>query len=353
MMEEVTKQFGSSEEGHIQEDLMEECRNLTNYIQEVSTAAVGFKRNEKNYEITVQVSLQLAMLLFSSTISPTHTGLEAVFKPSSYDSLGLSEDFAKIFLVGSVVWSFKTCATTTIKMESLQKSNFLPLSSKAILGIRALLTSSIKICCYVAYFAPFLGLLGMLSHWQTEQASFDITESILNVNSTIHYWDNNIQTLQSVAFSQIFRTDYSNPDNWKTPSYTAYTILSLGEAYAVFFGVLVLKAVLVLALKAWLSEDFWAASKGSKLKHVLEAINCAEPYSDWDAGEGRPAEHMKRWWATFRETAAMIGLHFLFNLLLLVPIFVTGEVTPSFQDYSPVDQFQPQESKIATTPSTQ
>ena len=120
--------------------MMAECRNLTSYIHEVSRAAVGFKRNEKNYEITVQVSLQLAMLLFSSTISPTHTGLEAVFKPSSYGWLGLTEDFAQIFLVLSVLWSFKTSATTTIKMVSLQKSNFLPMSSKAILGVRAILT---------------------------------------------------------------------------------------------------------------------------------------------------------------------------------------------------------------------
>ena len=83
-MEEAKNQFGTWEEGQIQEDLLEECRNLTTYIHEVSKAAVGFKRNEKNYEITVQVSLQLAMLLFSSTISPTHTDLEAVFKPSSH-----------------------------------------------------------------------------------------------------------------------------------------------------------------------------------------------------------------------------------------------------------------------------
>ena len=350
LMEEAKNQFGTSEEGGIQEDLMEECRNLTSYIHEVSTAAVGFKRNEKNYEVTVQVSLQLAMLLFSSTISPTHTGLQAVFKPSSFegqvagvefkpsslDSLGLGVDFANMLLIASVIWSFKTCVTTTVKMVNLQKCNFLPRSSKAILGIRALLTLGIKICCYVAYFGPFLGLLGLLAHWRAEGTSFHISGSALNVNSTIHYWDNDTQTQQSVAFSQIFRTDYSNPDNWKTPSYTAYTILTLGQAYSVFLGLLVLKAILMSVLKAWLSENFRAASKGSKLKHVLEAINCAEPYSDWDSGEGGPAEHMRRWWATFRETAAMIGLHFLFNLVLLLPIFMTGEVTPTFPGYSPL-----------------
>ena len=350
-MEEAKTQYGRSEEGSIQDNLMEECKNLTGYIHEVSTAAVGFKRNENNYEITVQVSLQLAMLLFSSTVSPTQTGLEAVFKPSSLAWLGAGVDFAQILLIGSVLWSFRTCATTTVKVKNLQKRNFLPLPSKAILSVRALLTSSVKICCYVAYFAPFLGLMGSLSHWQAEQTSFDINSGPLDVNSTIPYWDNITGTPRSILFSQIFRTDYSNPADWKTPSYTAYTILTLGQAYAVFFGLLVIKATLVMALKAGLSKDFWAASKGSKLKHVLEGINSAEPYSDWDAGEGGPADHRSRWWATFRETAAMIGLHFLFNLVLLIPVFVTGEIPPTCPDHSPLVQFQPQESQIVTTPS--
>ena len=119
MMEEAKNQFGTSEEGLIQEDLMKECRNINSYIHEVSTAAVGFKRNEKNYEITVQVSLQLAMLLFSSTISPTHTGLEAVFKPSSHAWLGAGVDFAQIFIVASVLWLFRMSAMTTIEVKSL------------------------------------------------------------------------------------------------------------------------------------------------------------------------------------------------------------------------------------------
>ena len=80
---------------------------------------------------------------------------------------------------------------------------------KAILGILALLA---KICCYLFYFAPFLGLMEVLS----EKISFSITGSTLNMNTTILNC-NNTGTKQAVAFFDIFRTDSSNGTNVANP----------------------------------------------------------------------------------------------------------------------------------------
>ena len=80
---------------------------------------------------------------------------------------------------------------------------------KAILGISALLA---KICCYLFYFAPFLGLMEVLS----EKISFSITGSTLNMNTTILNC-NNTGTKQAVAFFDIFRTDSLNGTNVANP----------------------------------------------------------------------------------------------------------------------------------------
>jgi hypothetical protein len=77
-----------------------------------------------------------------------------------------------VFLVFSLVWSFKTCAKTSIKIKSDSKT-FLPFFPKFLLFWRYLFVFLIRVGCIVTYFAPFIGNLGVMNHYQAETLSLD------------------------------------------------------------------------------------------------------------------------------------------------------------------------------------
>ena len=77
-----------------------------------------------------------------------------------------------MFLVFSLVWSFKTCAKTSIKIK-LDAKTFLPFFPKFLLFWRYIFVFLIRVGCIVTYFAPFVGNLGVMNHYQAETLSLD------------------------------------------------------------------------------------------------------------------------------------------------------------------------------------
>ena len=93
------------------------------------------------------------MLLLSKTIYPIETGLQSIFQEgangtstSSFwlEKLGIKEsvenfekehDTTLWFLVFSIIWSYKTCAKTAIKIKAKTNGN-LPLLLKLTLTLR-------------------------------------------------------------------------------------------------------------------------------------------------------------------------------------------------------------------------
>ena len=80
------------------------------------------------------------------------------------------------------------------------------------------------------------------------------------------------------------------------------------------------------------SIPFRNARKRTKLWHVLESTNVPDTFMDWDADmkdeeeiEKTPEEYRSRWKSVLYETVGMIGLQMLSNLLMLLPVLVTGE----------------------------
>ena len=72
------------------------------------------------------------LLAFSTTV--TNSGLQTFFKLRP-------DDFwtEKFFFWGSIVWSFKTCFSTYMKVKEEKKSHMLSLIRKIFLGISCLL----------------------------------------------------------------------------------------------------------------------------------------------------------------------------------------------------------------------
>ena len=150
------------------------------------------------------------------TKSPTHSGLQAVFK-RGVDVRGLQEKaeqfqiatddsevgggLATYLLAFSIVWSIKDSVFLYLKVKFIEKRGFLPAEAKVGLGIRSLLAISTRLFCIVfGFFGPFLGLLNILAHWTAEREKtqfYDMAPFLLK------YQEDN--TEKSISFSDIFR----------------------------------------------------------------------------------------------------------------------------------------------------
>ena len=140
------------------------------------------KRNELCLELVFQLSIHLSMVFLSRTKYPVENGLQTIFNDNDTDNssllllTGVQEKItniqekyntAVVFLVFSLVWSFKTAAMTAIKIKAETKT-FLPFKSKLLLGWRYLAVYMVRIGCIVAGMCVFIGGLGIMNHYHAE-----------------------------------------------------------------------------------------------------------------------------------------------------------------------------------------
>ena len=116
----------------------------------------------------------------------------------------------------------------------------------------------------------------------------------------------------------------------KADGYTAYTGIRLGQAFGIFVGLILLQMLVMFSVKKKMSARFRAVDWRTKVKHILESVNRPDYFVDWERGGGSVAEHDGRRKKVIAETSAMVGIHFLFNLLLLVPLWVTSMMLFAF-----------------------
>ena len=325
LLEEGKKLINSLAFSEINSKVFVECAQIDDYLEEVRKALLTHKRNELYVEAFLQITIQAVMLLLMTTVSPTQKGLEAVFKSDSdvendgnkldnttqyLEILGIKvSNLSELYLFLSILWSFHSIAKGYIKIKVEKKINFLPFVAKAVLRVRALLASTVKIGCFIAFFTPFFGLFNSLSHWKGEQL-------ILNKDAfdKLHdFW--NKETL--------FRANYT-ATNPTPPHYSNYTVLTLSQAYAVFFAIIILQAFVLLMAKMNRNKQFKDASWMSKLHHLIEAVNIPEPYSDWDEETGSPLEHRERLNGILIEILVASAINFSMNMILLLPVIITS-----------------------------
>ena len=304
--------------------VLEEIGVLTAYIKETRMALLTYKRNELSVEIVIQLSIHLLMVFLSLSNFPVESGLQSIFQSTN-------EDISKttlMFLIFSVVVSFKTSALTSIKIKAETKS-FFPLIPKLVLGLRYLLIFLIRIGAIVAYFGPFVGILDIMSHHHAESISLDYDTFkyvLLNdPNQEYHYWNKKELEFQSIAMSHLYRSDYNNTEYPRPPYPTLYTVISLGTAYIFFWAMMIMYGLILTGIKYCLSNDFRLATFWEKLQHILEALNMPEAFMDWDSDQDlNVAGHKNKWWKVLIEMLVMVFAQLIFNMILLVPIWVTG-----------------------------
>ena len=317
--------------------LENEIKNQSIYLKETREAILVFKRNELFIELMIQLPIHLSMVLLSLTERPIQVGFQAVFKQSDKLKLG-----AVFLLVFSTMWSMKTAALTYIKIKTEEKPG-LNSSAKALLGVRAMITLSIRVICFVAYFLPFLGLLDIMNHYRAEQTSMDFItyKSLLDLSSDFHYWNMNDNAFQSVKIKDLYRSDYSNctiegeyshmaktrcgPNYPIPPHITIYTVFSLKTAYITLLVSIVCYGILLWLIKSIVSDNFKSSTTWAKSLHILESMNFPDTCGDWDLAPINQQECIKKWWNHLKEMMTLISLQLITNIALLIPTILTGK----------------------------
>ena len=319
--------------GHTKEDLgkdsvVEHSIRLSNHLDETRLGLLVFKRNELSMELIIQQSITLTMLLLSKTLYPIESGLQSIFEDESssssetsffFDLIGVQEKVQSFeknhnvtfwFLVASNIWSFKTLAKTAVKIKT-EKKNYLPFLPKIVLTFRYLVVFVIRIGAIVTYVSPFIGLNGLMNHFQAETKA-------LNPRIWKH--------LTNPDEKDLFRSNYKDLSNITPPPSTVYTLVNFGQAYLIF-GILFFTYGLILTLfKSKINCHFKAASIGAKFQHVIEVLNAPDAYGDWDEYLDLDLnQHKTKWMKILIEMLVMCLMQVVWNLLMLVPFLITGK----------------------------
>ena len=210
-----------------------------------------------------------------------------------------------------------------VKIKKEDKKGMMSVASKAVLSIRGLLVFSVRIMTTIAWFAPSLGLAGLLAHWQEEQDS--LNEEIFNKYDELYNGTN-----LSEPFKILHRSRYGSGIPIP-PAYTEYTGISLEETFFLFLLLAGIYSLASFLLKRKMSEAFRSAKWLRKAHHLTEMMCLPDCFEDWDKRRGSEEvqDYRSRWIAVKNETLAAIAFQMLSNLALLAPMLFTGKYRAS------------------------
>ena len=271
-------------------------------------------------EAYVQVTLQILILLLARTETPTTGGLETIFNQKV---LGIDP---YTLLVLSISWSLFSCVWMHTSLIALEKG-FCNVTTKLIIFVWGMFATLRRILSIIAMFIPSMGLFSILHHWRWEQIPF--TARLEYAKRGFLTSDDKISLYglhETIYWTELDRWDYS--DDPAPPSYSIYTLFSL--KITIIAGVLLfgLQFLVITVTKILTSAEF--RERGNyvnKTIHVLENLNYATPFCDWDEGDHTTQEFRSRFKETCREMAATFSVNFLSTLTMLVPLWYTGQAS--------------------------
>ena len=269
-------------------------------------------------EVIVQVTIQILILLLNRTNTPTTGGLETIFdEGKSYD--------ATTILVLSILWSLFSSIKTHTNLTILEKG-FCPTTSKLVVLAWATFATLRRVLSLVAVFIPSLGLFSLLHHFEWDKIPIKARQEyaksfIISPDDKISLYGLN----KPLYWGSLDKWDYSDPFRPSQPTYSTYTLLSLQYTFIALIVLSILQFIVLFAMKIWISKDFrkeyhWT-NKGI---HVLENLNFASPFRDWDDGDYTILEFRERARAVRKEMIWTQAINFLATITMLVPLWFTG-----------------------------
>ena len=270
----------------------------------------------------MQVTLQVLILMLSQTETATTGGLVTIFKQKF---LGID---ATTILWISVSWSLLSCARMHTKLIALEKG-FCKFSSQFFIFVWGTFATLRRVFSIIAMFIPSMGLFSILHHWRWEQVPFRVRleyakRGFLQPDDKIGLYGVN----KTIDWSDLDRWNYTDPQDPQPPPLTLYTLMSLKDTLAAGAILLAVNFLALVIVKLLTSPEF--RSRGNivnKLIHILENINYATPYEDWDVGDYSIDQFRVRFQATCREMLATFAVNILCTVTMLVPLWHTGQCT--------------------------
>ena len=270
-------------------------------------------------EVVIQVTIQILVLLLNRTDTPTTGGLETIFDEGNATTH---------VLVLSILWSIFTSIKMQVKFTILEMG-YCPTTSKLVVLAWATFATLRRILSLVTLFIPSMGLFSLLHHWKWEKVPFNVRRE--NAKEGFISPENKISLLglnENVMWSDLDRTDYSDPQYPVPPSYTHYTLLSLQETFMALIGLSFIQLLLTFVIKVWISKDFKEEPhKTNKLIHLIENLNFSSPFKDWADGDFTTQKFQDRAKAVNKEVIWCQAIQFISTILMLVPLWYTGKMS--------------------------
>ena len=295
--------------------------------RQIKKQLATFLSIELGLEVYVQVTVQVLILLLYTTETGTTGGIENLFMDMLFSQKIFGIDPFTLFVL-SIALSVFSCVKKHTKLIALEKG-FCQMPTKILIFLWGSFATLRRILSFISMFIPGLGLFSILHHWRWEQIPFkarleysrrgfltpDDRISLYGLNETI-YW------------SELDRWDYSDPLQPTPPSTSIYLLMSLESICFAAAALTTLQFFSILAAKMLTSAEF--KKRGhyvNKLIHVLENLNYATPFSDWDDGDHTIQEFRERFRATCKEMTATFCINIICTLVMLVPLWYTGPLS--------------------------
>ena len=270
----------------------------------------------------MQVIVQVLILLLARTETATTGGLETVFDLELYglDPLTL--------IVISISWSLLSCVRTHVNLIAIEKG-FCNITTRLLLFVWGTFATLRRILSIIALFIPSLGLFSILHHWRWEQLPFSTRleyarRGFINSDDKISLYGLN----ETIYWSEFDRWDYSYPEDPTPPPYSIYTLFSIHGTIIAGAVLMAVQFILIMEAKILTSPEF--RKRGhylNKFIHVVLNLNYASPFCDWDEGDCTIQEFRARFRSTCKEMTVTFCINILFTLMMLVPLWHTGQKT--------------------------
>ena len=264
------------------------------------------------------MTIQILVLLLNRTETQTTGGLETIFdEGKSYD--------ATTVLVLSILWSFLSSIKTQTNLTILEKG-FCPTTSKLVVLVWATFATLRRVLSLVVLFIPSMGLFSLLHHFKWDKVPVKARQEyakrfLISPDDKIRLYGLN----ETIYWSGLDRWDYTDPVNPTPPSYSTYTLMSLQNTFIALIILSVLQYIAIFAVKIWNSKDFREERyKTNMCIHVLENLNFASPFRDWDDGDFTIQEFKERARAVRKEMILTQAINFLATLTMNIPLWFTG-----------------------------
>ena len=270
------------------------------------------------FEVIIQLTIQILVLLLNRTDTPTTGGLETLFDD------GKKIDAITVFLILSIIWSLFSTIKVNTNITILEKG-FCPTTSKLVVLAWSTFAILRRVLSLVALFIPSLGLFSLLHHFEWDKIPVKARQEYAKKLAIspddkirLHGLD------ETIYWSGQDRWDYTDPEHPTPPDYPTYT-LPMPHIFIALTVLSIIQFVTIFAVKIWNSKDFrmeyhWT-NKGI---HVLENLNFASPFTDWDDGDYTIQEFKERAKAVHKEVIGTQTVNFLATMTMLVPLWFTG-----------------------------